>query len=87
MNFNNFYFNFCFLVTFLLTPIVKRVALSLKIVDHPNNRKIHITPVPKLGSISVYAGFLCVVYFSGIFDSIFQEEFAVILSQAQCYLS
>ncbi len=40
------------------TPIVRRVANHLGIVDRPDSRKLHLTPVPLLGGIAIYAGFI-----------------------------
>lgn len=48
-------------VTYFATPIAKNLALKLKAVDIPNNRKIHTTPIPRLGGIALYAGFLTAV--------------------------
>ena len=75
-----------FLITFLLTPIAKRVAFILNIFDYPNERKIHAAPMPKLGSIAVYAGFSLALYFSGIFNSLYQREFAIIILAASMLL-
>src|SRR3989339_1094060 len=46
------------IVTYFATPIAKNLALKLKAVDIPNDRKIHTTPIPRLGGIALYAGFL-----------------------------
>lgn len=47
-----------FAVTVTLTPIVRKVALSFKVLDHPDQRKVHTNPIPLLGSIAVYLGIL-----------------------------
>ena len=39
----------------LLTPLVRNVALGLGIVDRPDKRKIHKSPVPRVGGLSVIA--------------------------------
>lgn len=75
-----------FILSFILTPIVKRIALVLKVVDHPNERKIHNRPMPKLGSIAVYSGFLLALFFSGSFALFYQKEFTVILLAASMLL-
>ena len=46
-----------FLITYLATPVVKRLALKINAVDHPNDRKIHDTPIPRLGGVAIYFGF------------------------------
>lgn len=36
------------------TPIARRVALVLGIMDHPSARKVHATPIPLLGGVAIY---------------------------------
>ena len=45
-----------FLVTSLLTPLVRRLAPRFGLVDMPGERRIHKTPIPRCG-ISVFLGF------------------------------
>lgn len=45
-------------VVYALTPVVRRIALRHNVVDRPNQRKIHHDPVPYLGGIAIYLGFL-----------------------------
>ena len=66
MNFNPLALVLAFVMTIILTPIVRRVALSLRILDHPDKRKIHNNPIPLLGSIAVFLGFLVGVLFYGL---------------------
>ncbi|WP_368489541.1 MraY family glycosyltransferase [Clostridium sp. BJN0013] len=43
----------------ILTPIVKKIALKLKIIDMPEgNRRIHSKPTPLLGGLSIYFSFV-----------------------------
>jgi len=58
-------FALAFGASLLLTPFIRKLALAQKIVDHPNHRKIHQAPIPLLGSIAVYLGFLIGMSFSG----------------------
>lgn len=43
-------------VTFVVTPIVARLAISLGIVDRPDERKLHKKPTPRMGGLAVFAG-------------------------------
>jgi len=45
----------------ILTMPVRAFALRIGMVDKPDARKIHIKPVPLLGSAAIYAGFLLAV--------------------------
>ncbi|MDQ6839658.1 MAG: DUF4012 domain-containing protein [Actinomycetota bacterium] len=45
------------------TPLLRRLALSANIVDHPDHRKSHVTPVPYLGGVGIMAGVLVALLF------------------------
>lgn len=42
-----------FLFVFLFVPVMKRLALKTGWVDKPNARKVHATPVPLIGGVTV----------------------------------
>ena len=48
------------LLTFALTPQVRRIALRHRIVDRPNSRRINRRPIARSGGIAVAATFLVV---------------------------
>jgi UDP-GlcNAc:undecaprenyl-phosphate GlcNAc-1-phosphate transferase len=53
----------------LLTPIVRRLAIRLNVVDSPTeSHKTHKQPVPYLGGVAIVIG-VCVVTYSAIFQS------------------
>ncbi len=43
-----------------LTPLAKRLAVRLGAVDVPNERKVHKTPIPRLGGVAVVLSFAAV---------------------------
>ena len=43
------------LISYLLTPLIQSRAQKLGVLDKPSKRKIHSTPVPRLGGVSIYA--------------------------------
>lgn len=47
----------CFLVTFVLTPLVRWIVLKCDITDKPNERRINQQPIASLGGLAIYAGF------------------------------
>jgi len=60
------------LVTFLVTPLVRRFAISRGMVDTPGGRKVHSTPIPRLGGVAIFLGVMAAVaaqaageYFAG----------------------
>ncbi|MGQ9648315.1 MAG: MraY family glycosyltransferase [Thermodesulfobacteriota bacterium] len=53
------------------------MAITLRVLDHPNERKIHSSPIPLLGSIAVYMGVLSGLLSTGI-NPFVAEEFRTI---------
>lgn len=45
-------------VTFLLTGLVRRLALRAGAVATPRDRDVHLTPTPRLGGLAMYGGVL-----------------------------
>jgi UDP-GlcNAc:undecaprenyl-phosphate GlcNAc-1-phosphate transferase len=43
-------------VTFLLTPIVRALAIGWGVVKKPRERDVHTTPTPELGGLAIYGG-------------------------------
>lgn len=48
------------LMAFGLTPAARLIALGLGAMDHPDARKLHREPTPRLGGVAVMAAFLLV---------------------------
>lgn len=57
-----FLFSCSFLLTIVLTPIIRRIAIRWRFVDQPDReRKLHQAPIPRIGGIAIvvaYAGSL-----------------------------
>ncbi len=47
------------------TPVARRVALSLGIIDQPSARKVHRSPVPLLGGLALYGAFVAALLLFG----------------------
>ena len=45
-----------FLTSLILTPVIRRLAPVLGLVDHPGDRKVHVSPTPMGGGIAVFLG-------------------------------
>ncbi|HEX8523781.1 MAG TPA: MraY family glycosyltransferase [Tepidisphaeraceae bacterium] len=52
-------FYVAFLVSFMFTPVMRRVATYYGIIDEPDSRKMHSQPVAYLGGVAVFLGWLC----------------------------
>lgn len=44
-------------ISYLLTPFVRAVAIKFNYLDHPKDNKVHAHPTPLLGGLSIFAGF------------------------------
>lgn len=47
-----------FIFTAVFIPVVKIIAEFIGAIDIPNERKIHKNPIPRLGGLGIYGGFL-----------------------------
>ena len=47
-----------FAITFLAIPVIISVAEMKKLYDVPDERKIHHSPIPSLGGLGIFAGFV-----------------------------
>jgi UDP-GlcNAc:undecaprenyl-phosphate GlcNAc-1-phosphate transferase len=63
-------FLLAFLVTYFTTPMVRNFAFKVKAVDVPNDRKIHANPIPRLGGIAIYLGFIVAIIIALVLGNI-----------------
>jgi UDP-GlcNAc:undecaprenyl-phosphate GlcNAc-1-phosphate transferase len=47
--------------TWILTPIVRKLAIKCGAIDVPDERKVHTVPVPRLGGVAIYVVFFVVL--------------------------
>lgn len=47
-----------FVFTAVFIPVVKKIAIFVGAMDIPNERKVHKEPMPRLGGLGIYGGFL-----------------------------
>src|SRR3989339_1618918 len=57
-------FFIAFFATIFFTPVVIAFASNKGIVDQPNARKVHISPVPRLGGAGIFLGFAFAIVFA-----------------------
>lgn len=48
----------CLIIVAFIIPIIKRIALHINALDIPDERKVHTTPIPRLGGLGIFIGFL-----------------------------
>ena len=57
-----------FIITLLVTPLVRKLAIALGVVDQPGGRKIHNEPIAYLGGLAVFIGIM-----AGVLSAAFVE--------------
>jgi UDP-GlcNAc:undecaprenyl-phosphate GlcNAc-1-phosphate transferase len=50
-----------FLVSIVLTDVVRRLATRWGVLDHPGERKVHVTPIPLMGGVAIFLTFCTVI--------------------------
>lgn len=72
---------FAFLLTLILTPLMRPLALRLNIVDLPDARKIHTEPMPYLGGLAMYIAivFGCALA-AFFFPELLQEKYFALVA-------
>ena len=47
-----------FITSFVLTPIIRLIAIHVNAIDMPSKRKIHNKPMPRLGGLAIFLTFM-----------------------------
>ncbi|MFH1190124.1 MAG: MraY family glycosyltransferase [Candidatus Omnitrophota bacterium] len=45
-------------VSYIITPVVKNIAVKLNYLDHPKTNKVHAHPTALLGGVAIYVSFI-----------------------------
>ena len=56
------------IVTFLVTPLVARFAPPRGWIYQPSERTVHTSPMPDVGGLAMYAGFLSAMLTARLMD-------------------
>ena len=48
----------CLIIVALIIPFVKKIAMHINALDIPDARKVHTKPIPRLGGLGIFIGFL-----------------------------
>src|SRR3972149_333834 len=62
------------ITSYLATRWISSVAIRLKAVDHPSERKMHAEPVPRLGGVGIWLGFMSAIALFLIFQYFVPNE-------------
>lgn len=58
------------IVTYLLTPILRAVAVRLRVMTQPRDRDVHAIPTPRLGGLAMYGGILAAVFVATVLPAL-----------------
>src|SRR4029453_11957396 len=64
-----------FTITFLAIPVIITVAERKKLFDIPDERKVHLTPIPSLGGLGIFPGFMIACLLSVQFQTSSEFQF------------
>ena len=56
-------FMLSFITSFVCVPMTIRLAKKVGAIDYPNERRVNVKPIPRIGGIAVIMGFLVAVIF------------------------
>jgi UDP-GlcNAc:undecaprenyl-phosphate/decaprenyl-phosphate GlcNAc-1-phosphate transferase len=48
----------CFIISILITPLIKKLAVVIGATDKPNQRKVHQSTMPRLGGLAIFISFI-----------------------------
>src|SRR5947209_10428498 len=51
-------FSLALTVSFTLTPVIRNFAIRRGLVDEPDERRIHLTPMPRIGGVAIFISFV-----------------------------
>jgi UDP-GlcNAc:undecaprenyl-phosphate GlcNAc-1-phosphate transferase len=76
-------------VTFVTTPVVRRLSVRLGWIDHPSDRKVHPAPTPTAGGIAMYLGVVVgllvgrvIPFLSSLYETTSELDAAIVASTA-----
>ena len=65
-----------YLLVGALTPIMRKIAIATKVVDHPNaSHKSHKKPVPYLGGVAIIIGIISISYTTSLISNFTSTTF------------
>jgi len=80
-------------VTFVTTPLVRRLSLRLGWIDHPSDRKVHPAPTPTAGGLAIYLGVAAgmilaryVPFLSGLYETSSELDAAMVAASVTVVL-
>jgi UDP-GlcNAc:undecaprenyl-phosphate GlcNAc-1-phosphate transferase len=51
----------------ILTPLVRMLGISLGAMDIPLERKVHTTPIPRIGGVAIFLAFVATMVLASLY--------------------
>ena len=51
-------------ISFAITPLIKRLAINIGAMDKPDARKVHHGSIPRLGGLAIFIGYIVSVLYT-----------------------
>ena len=64
-------------ITFYAIPIIINVSNQKRLFDHPDERKLHGSPIPSIGGIGIFAGFITAFLLTVTFLDIHRFQYLI----------
>ncbi len=68
-----------FCITFYAIPKIIQIAETKKLYDIPDDRKVHKKPIPSLGGVGIFAGFIISILFFGPLESFDFHQYYILV--------
>lgn len=68
-----------FVLTLILVPPIKKLAIKVQLVDQPNWRKVHVNPIPLIGGVTVFLSAGLAMFLSSDLYQNFVDHYPLIL--------
>ncbi len=66
-----------FMITLVFLPVIIKVAKSVKLLDLPDRRKVHIEGTPSMGGIAIFIGFLMATIITLPLDDLVAHKYLI----------
>ncbi len=60
-------FSISFAIAMVTTPIAKKISYKVKAIDYPKSRGLNKEPMPRMGGIAIFLGFIITVFILSFF--------------------
>lgn len=67
-------FSIAFIISMLTTPIAKKISYKIKAIDYPKSRGLNKEPMPRMGGLAIFFGFIITIFILSFFIKEFHTK-------------